>query len=370
MRIAVNLTAQAAVAELVTRDGQGAPLYVVIVKQSYGFAAPGPLAPMAAAPIAPLDQYAGDPGASSLLVAGEVGPPKPRVDVILTGTIRFPSPTTDAVVALEVGNRLSKRLRIVGDRVWLPRASSDLGPSRPRPITEIPIAWERAAGGADPAGDPQLTDRRNPAGCAVGRTARDFEGKPLPSFEDPGQPTTSWRSPLPPRGFGAVAPHWEPRARLAGTYDQRWQEQRAPLLPEDFDPRFLNAAPDDQQLPDYQPGEEVRLLGLTRAGPGRFALPELSVPIMFVTRDLIDERRARVDTIVVELDQARVSLIARAVCAPGRSVAALRQIFVGPLTPGRRRALELGKPYLDLRPRPAAPDAAKPPPPARARSKG
>jgi len=95
-----------------------------------------------------------------------------------------------------------------------------------------------------------------------------------------------------------------------------------------------------------------------------------SVPIMFVTRDLIDERRARVDTIVIELDQARVSLIARAMCAPGRSVAALRQIFVGPLTPGRRRALELGKPYLDLRPRPAAPEAAKPAPPARgARSK-
>ena len=43
--------------------------------------------------------------------------------------------------------------------------------------------------------------------------------------------------------FGPVGRHWEPRVRYAGTYDDRWTEDRMPLLPKDFDDRFHNAAP-------------------------------------------------------------------------------------------------------------------------------
>jgi hypothetical protein len=160
---------------------------------------------------------------------------------------------------------------------------------------------------------------------------------------------TSWKAQPDPCGFGPIAPHWEPRARLAGTYDDHWKKQRAPLLPEDFNPAFLNCAPPDQQLPGYLPGEEVRLTGMTRSGQARFQLPEFSVPVMFVTRDLIEETWARVDTIIIEPAAERVSLVARSFCSPRPNAIALRTAFVGPLTRGRRRALELGKEYLDLR---------------------
>lgn len=348
MGIAVNLTPHA-IGELVARDAAGAPIYVVIIKATFSFGAvSGRLEPIAPQPIADLDRYAGDPVVSGLLAAGDIGLPKPRVDVLLSGALQFPAPVTEAVVRLEIGRRVDKRVKIFGDRFWLPGVAAALTASRPRPVSELPIAWERAAGGADP-GDPRLTDRRNPSGRTTGKTARDFHSRPLPNFEDPEDPTSSWKSRPAPCGFGPVAPHWEPRARLAGTYDDRWRVERAPLLPEDFNPAFLNCAPLDQQLPDYLVGEEVRLTGLTAGGRARFLLPALAPPVTFVTRDRIEETRPRVDTIIIEPAAARVSLIARSFCAPRPSAIAVREIFVGPLTRGRRLALELGKTYLDLR---------------------
>ena len=46
-----------------------------------------------------------------------------------------------------------------------------------------------------------------------------------------------------PGGFGPIGPDWEPRQRHAGTYDERWKRERAPVLPADFDPRHNCVAP-------------------------------------------------------------------------------------------------------------------------------
>jgi hypothetical protein len=346
--VAVNLTGHA-VTEVVAHGSAGELLWVVIIKASYQWMGAPELVPAAAAPIELLDRYTGDPAGSGLAAASEVGLPKPRVDVLVTGELRFAAPITQALVGLEVGARLAKQVQVFGDRRWvLASTRNDLVPSRPAPIAALPIGWERAAGGSDPS-DASLRDPRNPVGCTQARGARELQGKPLPNFEDPRQLLATWRDRPAPQGFGPVAPHWEARARLAGTYDQRWMTERAPLLPPDFDPAFYNCAPADQQLGDYRPGEEVRLTGMTPRGRERFVLPALEVPVLFVTRDLMNQTRARVDTIVIEPAEARVSLIARAVSRVRPSAAAMRQIFVGPLSRGRRRALETGRRYLDLR---------------------
>ena len=349
MGVVVNLTSHA-VAELFGRNPAGAPIYVVIVKATFSFAAGGELAPIAAQPIVERDLYAGDPATSGLLRAAELGLPKPRTDVLLAGALKFRAPMTESLARLEVGRRIDKRLAVFGDRHWLPGVIAELAPSRAQPLAELPIAWERTAGGGD-LEDPGLTDRRNPAGCTAARSAQALHGKPLPNFENPLEPTTpvAWKTRPTPIGLGPVAGHWEPRAGFAGTYDARWKERRAPLLPEDFDPAFFNCAPADQQLAGYLPGEEVRLTGMTTSGYVRFSLPELVVPTTFVLRDVIEQRRTRVDTVVIEPAEERVSLIARAVSSPLPAMAAVREAFVGPLTRGRRRALELGKPFLDLR---------------------
>lgn len=351
MGIAVNLTTHA-VGELVARDSSGAPLYVVVVKASFSFARGGALEPIASRPIVDLPRYAAAPATSGMVNTGDLALPKPRVDVLLEGALKFASPLAQGVASLEVGARICKRLSIFGERVWMPGAVDALAPTRPAPVAELPIAWERSWGGSH-ADDPKATERRNPAGRAPGRTPAEGKGKPLANFENPDDAKVSWKERRAPAGFGPVAPHWEPRASLAGTYDERWRERRAPLLPDDFSPAFLNEAPTDQQLASYLPGEEVRLTGMTPAGRERFQLPELVVPVMFVQRDVIHETRARVDTIIIEPAEARVSLVARATCSPRPTAAAVREVFVGPLTRGRRLALELGKPYLDLRALPA-----------------
>jgi len=45
------------------------------------------------------------------------------------------------------------------------------------------------------------------------------------------------------RVFGPIGRHCKPRVQLAGTYDDSWTEDRMPLLPDDFQERFHNAAP-------------------------------------------------------------------------------------------------------------------------------
>src|SRR5690606_38106709 len=78
----------------------------------------------------------------------------------------------------------------------------------------------------------------------------------------------------PPAGFGFVGPHWEPRARHAGTYDEAWQQARMPLLPTDFDRRFFNAVPADQTAPGFVRGDEPVVIANASPEPWlRFRLP-------------------------------------------------------------------------------------------------
>jgi hypothetical protein len=108
-----------------------------------------------------------------------------------------------------------------------------------------------------------------------------------------------------PIGFGPIAPHWKERGRWGGTHDATWKERRAPLLPTDFDRRFFNAAPEDQQLDGYLPGEPVTVLGMTPATSWTFALPELAVPVIFLAEGEASETTAQVDTVIIEPAEAR-----------------------------------------------------------------
>jgi hypothetical protein len=209
----------------------------------------------------------------------------------------------------------------------------------------MPIAWERSFGGTDPD-EPSAFEPRNPVGCGVRKRVADLKGQPAPSFEDPRAPIAEAGVKATPVGLGPVAPHWLPRRGWAGTYDEAWQKERFPLLPENFDPRFLNAAPLDQQLDGYQPGELVRLGFLGVAARDEFALPALAPTVTVVDGKTIVEVAPRVDTIVIAPAERRVSVVARALHLPAPQGGPLKLVYVGRLTRGQRRALEVGKPYV------------------------
>ena len=67
--------------------------------------------------------------------------------------------------------------------------------------------------------------------------------------------------------------------RVAGTYDEAWQNTRAPRLPTDFDPRFHNAAPPELIAAGGLRGDEdVVVVGATAAPRWEFRLPGLTPP--------------------------------------------------------------------------------------------
>jgi hypothetical protein len=339
----VNLT-DYEVAPLVNTGVDGQWQATAIVKASYCWNESGEVNPVKPEPVLLADELAGEPASSGLLRASELAPPKPKLDVLLAGALVFPQPVVQTDVELAIGNRLRKRARVFGDRLWVPGMTADLAPSQPRATTRVPIAWERSFGGSDPA-DARYVEPRNPAGSGVAKDPKTLHGKMAPNFEDP-QNLLPVRLGRPaPVGFGPIAAHWRQRSSLAGTYDETWQTKRRPLPPVDFSLAYFNVAAADQQLDGYQPGEEVRLVNLTTAVRDRFRLPALAVPVTFVSTDELSEGEAMVDTLIIEPEERRFSLLARAQTELAEGPMSLARIVVGELTAGMRKALEKGKAY-------------------------
>jgi hypothetical protein len=316
----------------------------VLAKATFTWNQLGVVSEARPAPITLADEFAGDSVFAGLLRARDLAPAKPRLDVLLAGTVAFPRPIAETEIELAVGSRLRKRARVFGDRIWLPGLAADRVPSRPRPVRRVPIAWERSYGGVDPH-NPKWIEPGNPAGSGVAKKPKSLHGRPAPNFEDPDRPIRAlFRKPV-SIGFGPIAAHWQPRMRLAGTYDEAWQKLRKPLPPEDFSPDFFNVAPADQQLDGYLPGEEVRLRNLTVTGEDRFCLPRFAVPVAIASSAELAEGMAAVDTLTIEPEERRFSLLAKAQADLADGPESLGRIVVGEMTRGMRSALETGKRY-------------------------
>jgi hypothetical protein len=309
----------------------------VVVKATYAWDPTGKVAAAEPQPLVAADEFAGEPATSRLLRASDLLPPKPKVDVLLAGALAFPRSITQIDVLLLVGTRLQKGARVFGDRAWLPGNVASLVPSQPRPTSRVPIAWERSYGGGDPE-DPKFLDARNPAGSGVAREPKTLHGKPAPNFEDPDKGKT-------PIGFGPIAQHWQARLALAGTYDEKWEKARRPLPPADFSPAFFNVAPADQQLDGYVAGEDVRLINMTTAGQDYFRLPDLAVPVTIVTADELSEAITEVDTIIIEPEERRFSLLGKVQASLPLGSQSLGRIIVGEMRKGMRKAVEQGLKY-------------------------
>ena len=147
-------------------------------------------------------------------------------------------------------------------------------------------------------------------------------------------------------GFAAVAPHWAPRSRFAGTYDKAWLDTRFPVPPKDLDPRFAQCAPADQQWPDAQPGAEVQLLNLTPEGRWRFRMPSTDLGVTVLHSNGTASHRLRVDTIHVDAEAQTVSLTARHCLIGLRGLGLVREVVIGEASAAWQRARVAGKRYI------------------------
>jgi hypothetical protein len=291
------------------RDKDGLPHWIVAVKGTFDIAIDGAvhLAEEQGEPLL-LPEYTGEPGVSSLRYDADLSAPKPATDVVLNATAYAPGgrPSTDFAVAVRVAS-IHKMLRVKGERHW---RSGALGLRRtaPQPVTTVPISYERAYGGydqRDPDPSRHRIDLRNPVGCGMTGELGPLEGDRLPSLEHPsGAIETSG-----PAGFGPIDSHWSPRREFAGTYDAAWEQNRRPLLAEDWDPRSLLCAPADQQVQGFlRGGELVELQNLTPEGHLRFVLPRVHLTFRTRIDTRVEEHRARLATVMIEPDRRRVLL--------------------------------------------------------------
>jgi hypothetical protein len=295
-----------------------------------------------ARPIRMVDEWAGDPDSSGLLRVADIGPLKSKLDVLLAGAITFQRPTAETEVELSVGTRLLKRARVFGDRLWLPAVLTPIVPSEPRPVLRVPIAWERSFGGTDQE-DPALIEPKNPAGSGIAKNPTRLHGQAAPNFEHPETRLGAVLGSPQPVGFGPIAAHWQQRLALAGTCDQAWEKKRRPLLPADFSRAYFNVAPADQQLDGYIEGEECRLLNMTPAGSDCFLLPSLKIPIAVITSGEVTDDWLTVDTVTIEPEDRRISILAKAEAQLADGPESLGRIIIGAMAPEIRVAVEEGR---------------------------
>lgn len=281
------------------------------------------------------DEYYDDPATSSLRIASEMHIGKPGTDVLLTGHARAPDnrPVARMNVSLSVAER-RRDLLVSGDRTW-----SDGQPTNPIPFEAIPLVWERAFGGMHRSGDRILAEERNPVGCGFAgeRTAQEMQQQPVPNLEDPAAPLQKLGQLATPACFAPVAPAWLPRRAYAGTYDENWQRTRAPYLPPDFDPRFLQSASGALAFDRYlQGGEPVEISGVTPDAPIAFAVPASPLAVEVIVAGSPQHPPVNLETLLIEPDENRACLTWRVALPCDRQVLKVGKIIVA--MAGRSRA--------------------------------
>ena len=293
------------------RDRNGAEVWLVAVKCTFDIQPDGStVVSDDQPPVLRVPEYNGEPGKSSLRVEADLNLTKTTTDVIVVGHAYAPHgrPVAQMDVGLRVGP-LQKVLRVSGDRTW-----GVVGTSSPQKFLKMPLVYERAFGGVDHKSEQPERDWewRNPVGTGFAVSRGNLRGVAVPNFEYPSELVASWNDRPRPAGFGPIGPHWQPRAGFAGTYDEAWTKERQPLLPADFDDRFFQCAPLDQQSPSFlRGGEPVVLYRLTPEGELRFALPKifLGFETRFSDGSRETHKERRLHTIIIEGDVPRVSLV-------------------------------------------------------------
>jgi hypothetical protein len=330
---------------------------VVVVKCTFDFpdAPNGPVRKSAKqVPLVMADTQTGEPGYSATLWETDFAFRKPRCDVVANGFAHAPGgrPAERVPVGIKVG-AWSKRFEVVGNREW--RA---VGPvfaaTAPQPFLKMPISYDNAWGG---------TDRLNPedrlpgsygdnpvgTGWAQTRNQRFIPGLRLPNSQAIGEEIRSPFSAYRPMSFGPMGRGWPGRIEYGGTYDQNWIDNVFPFLPEDFDERYFQMAPPDQQIDHPKGGEEVQLVNLTPRGRELFRLPKTALPMtLFKGGDAVFEGDLLPDTILFDPENRRFSLVWRVQQRIRRTILDFTECWIGPPTRGMLRARAAGKRYIRI----------------------
>lgn len=322
-RISTRLDATVDIFELFELDGTSA--WALVIKQQLAWDRRGRLERTPNAVVNPVDVPW--PDVTSPMHPSDLFLRKPAVDVVVAGSAVADRPVETLDVHLAIG-ALQKSLRVFGPRVWY-RGMAGMVPSPPQKLERLPLMWEHAYGGMD-VSDPEKVaeEQRNPVGIGVAADPSTLNHQPVPQIEDPNDLIGSARSRPAPAGVAALGPSFQPRRGYAGTFDQRWQDERMPLLPLDFDERFNQVAHPTLTTSNLRGGEPVRLMNIGRPGPTQLVLPRIVYQVDARTDRGITGHRPVLDTIVLTPDEATLDLVFRVAIPVRRPPELVRELLV------------------------------------------
>lgn len=316
-------------------DLEGREVVVVVIKATYALPADGGDCEPAAeqVPLVKADEFTGEPGLSATLYETDFSHRKPMCDVLVNGSAHAPrgKPAKKVTVGLKVGP-IHKRFEVVGDREWDGKLIGS-APSDPKPFVKMPISYDRAYGGADTNDKDEVRAYPdNPIGIGYYplSSGKKLNGRPLPNTQEIGKDPTNKGGKFRPMSFGPIARNFSERVPYAGTYDDAYFEERLPFLPKDFDDRYFQCAPADQQMPYSKGGEVVELENLTPAGLTRFRLPSRELPVLVVRKDAPAVQIDPVaDTVLIEPELGRVMITWRGSLGLRKDVFEVGQTVIG-----------------------------------------
>jgi len=334
---------EAALAPMNDRDWR--PIVVVVVKGTYDILPDGQSRfGEKQLGIVFADKYSGKPGESSIAYESDVAQCKTATDVVMIGNAYSPhGREVDCLdVSLSVGP-VAKKVRVFGDRVWQATGLGRVRISDPLPFTKMPLVYERAFGGVDQShedAEKHGWEDRNPVGVGyrVNAGSKMLDGQRLPNLETPDALISDWRDKPFPQGFGFFGRHWMPRKAYAGTFDERWENERAPALPEDFDARFFQSAhPDLIADPPLRGDEIVVATNVLPQGDLRLRLPGHGVSVVAYFDHGQRMGNPVLDTFVLMPDKRKFVLVWRSNFDCPRSFADLEGIRLLPTGGAPRR---------------------------------
>ena len=260
----------------------------------------------------------------SVYAPSDLVPFKPRADVLLVGNAFAPQgkPVRSLVVRMCVGS-IDKSIEVHGQRTWTREGELREGAR----WTKMPMRYERAAGGLD---------TWNPVGVSADGPPDLYGQRPAPNLQPPGLALTGRGTLVEPVGFGPIASSWTLRRQRLRHHAGAWSDARLADTPldGDFDPRYFQAAPPDQQASAIREEEPILLENLHPEHPRLFTHLSGLHPRAFVdTGAGAPQDLALVaDTLWIDTDRAIVAVTWRGVVPldradqPGRVVVALEGV--------------------------------------------
>lgn len=249
------------------------------------------------------DNYWNDDRSRSVYSASDLAPYKPRVDVMLVGNAFAPhkKPVHALLARLFVGD-IDKSIEVFGERTLTREGQIREG----APFAKMPLRYERAGGGPETA---------NPVGVKPDAQAGRDGAILLPNLQPP-ELSIRPGEPIPPIGFGPIAPTWPERRAALGRHAGSWPQPSwtSQPIPEGVSPGYFNAAPADQQLDAIRETEFLLLENLHPEHPRLMtALPGVK-PKALIERPGVapEELRMTADTLWIDTDRSLCTLTWRA----------------------------------------------------------